>query len=466
MKVALGADHGGFDLKSSIAQQLRQLGHEVVDVGTSSREAVDYPLFAHAVAVEVASGRCDRGIMIDGAGIGSAMAANKVRGIRAALAYDLSSARNSREHNDANVLTLGAGLIGPRLAEQIVAAWLETACTEDRHLRRVAQIEEGVTASSVGGPTQSGTEAARGPRASRSDLLRGSPPGSLEISAPDLDRIARELQRILGSPSGFGSGGRSAGPSAAQDPESARRLLQLGARRIGGSPGDGRVPDDIAGYIDHTLLRPDATAAQITTLCAEAREYSFAAVCVNPVWIALVAKELRGSPVKACSVVGFPLGATPPENKALETRRAIRDGAKEIDMVIQIGALKGGDDETVGRDIRAVVEASRDGGAICKVIIEAAFLNDDEKRRACRLSRRAGAHFVKTSTGFGPGGATAADVALMAAEVSEAGMEVKAAGGVRTYTDAVKMIEAGATRIGSSAGVAIVHEARGARVGA
>ncbi len=442
MKIALGADHGGFDLKSSIAQQLRKLGHEVVDVGTSSREAVDYPLFAHAVAMEVAAGRCDRGIMIDGAGIGSAMAANKVRGIRAALAYDLSSARNSREHNDANVLTLGAGLIGPRLAEQIVAAWLETACTEDRHLRRVAQIEEGVKASAA------------------------VPPASPEISAHDLDRIARELQRILGSPSRFGGGGRSAGPSAAEDPESARRLLQLGARRIGGSPGDGRVPDDIAGYIDHTLLRPDATAAQITTLCAEAREYRFAAVCVNPVWIGLVAKELRGTPVKACSVVGFPLGATPPENKALETRRAIRDGAKEIDMVIQIGALKGGDDETVGRDIRAVVEASRDGGAICKVIIEAAFLNDDEKRRACRLSRRAGAHFVKTSTGFGPGGATAADVALMAAEVSEAGMEVKAAGGVRTYTDAVKMIEAGATRIGSSAGVAIVHEARGARVGA
>lgn len=451
MKIALGADHGGFDLKTTIAQQLRQLGHDVADVGTSSREAVDYPHFARAVAAEVASGRCERGIMIDGAGIGSAMAANKVPGIRAALAYDVSSARNSREHNDANVLTLGAGLIGPRLAEQIVAVWLETACTEERHRKRVAQIEE----------------RAPGPAGPAATTRPGASAASLDLSPQDLDRIARELQRILGSGlASLPAGAGRSGPTIAEDPESARRLLRLGARRIGGEPGQGRVPDDIAGFIDHTLLRPDATRSQIATLCQEAREYRFAAVCVNPVWIPLVAKELRGTPVKACSVVGFPLGATPPENKALETRRAIRDGAKEIDMVIQIGALKGGDDETVLRDIRAVVEACRDGGAICKVIIEAAFLNDDEKRRACRLSRRAAAHFVKTSTGFGPGGATAADVALMAAEVAEAGMEVKAAGGVRSYADAVKMIEAGATRIGSSAGVAIVHESRGARVGA
>lgn len=463
MKIALGADHGGFDLKATVAQQLRQLGHEVVDVGTSSREAVDYPRFARAVAAEVASGRCERGIMIDGAGIGSAMAANKVPGIRAALAYDLSSARNSREHNDANVLTLGAGLIGPRLAEQIVAVWLETACTEERHRKRVAQIEEGlaVTAKPAAGSSP-------GPFSSApSGGITGPTAALPDLSPQDLDRIARELQRILGSGlASLPAGSGGTGPSVAEDPESARRLLHLGARRIGGTPGQGRVPDDIARYIDHTLLRPDATRAQIVTLCQEAREYRFAAVCVNPVWISVVAKELRGTPVQACSVVGFPLGATPPENKALETRRAIRDGAKEIDMVIQIGALKGGDDETVLRDIRAVVEACRDGGAICKVIIEAAFLSDDEKRRACRLSRRAAAHFVKTSTGFGPGGATAADVALMAAEVAEAGMEVKAAGGVRSYADAVKMIEAGATRIGSSAGVAIVHESRGARVGA
>jgi deoxyribose-phosphate aldolase len=439
MKIALGADHGGFELKGLLAAHLKKLGHEVLDLGTSSSEAVDYPYFARAVGQEVAAGRCERGIVIDGAGIGSAMVANKIPGVRAALAYDLSSARNSREHNNANVLTLGAGLIGPRLAEQIVTVWLEAKCTEERHLRRVAMIEEPGAAPPAAGATPAVTPVRF--------------PASTDVSEEDLERIARELQRLL-----VGSSPR--GPRISEDPEAARRLLRLGVGRFGCASDHGRVPEDIASYIDHTILRPDATSEQIRKLCAEAREYRFAAVCINPMWVSLAAGQLRGTPVKVCSVVGFHLGATPSENKALETRRAIREGASEIDMVIQIGALKEGNDTSVLHDIRAVVEACRDGGAICKVIIEAAFLTDDEKRRACRLSRRAAAHFVKTSTGFGPGGATAHDVALMAEEVAEARMEVKAAGGIRTYTDAVKMIEAGATRIGASAGIAIVQESK------
>jgi deoxyribose-phosphate aldolase len=437
MRIAIGADHGGYALKESLVKHVNRLGHEVLDVGTSSSEVVDYPTFARAVAEAVACGRCERGIMVDGAGIGSAMVANKVPGVRAALAYDISSARNSREHNDANVLTLGAGLIGPRLAEEILGVWLEAACTEDRHRRRVAQIEGGAAPPAAAPAGSSGSE----------------------ISSADLDRIARELQKLL-------EGSAAVGPSVAESPDAARRLLALGARRIGSRPGAGRVPEDIAGYIDHTLLRPNATSEDIRKLCAEAREFRFAAVCVNPMWTDLVTRELRGTPVKTCSVVGFPLGATHGEAKAFEARRAIRDGAREIDMVIPIGSLKEGNDAHVLADIRAVVEASRDGGAICKVILETAFLNDEEKRRACRLARRAGAHFVKTSTGFGPGGATAADVALMAEAVAGAGMGVKASGGIRTYADAAKMIEAGATRIGASASVAIVQQARAERVGA
>jgi len=439
VRIAIGADHAGFELKEQLAKHLKDRGHEVQDLGTSSDEAVDYPRFARAVAEQVAKRDCERGIMIDGAGIGSAMAANKVAGVRAALAYDLSSARNSREHNDANLLTLGAGLIGPRLAEQIVDLWLETDCTAERHLRRVAQIETPEDKLSAVQPAASNESPAKAEQT--------------RISEEDLERIAREMERLL-------AGHCMQGPGVADSPETARRFLDLGVRRISNGPSSGRIPEDIAGYIDHTLLRADATAEEITKLCAEAREFNFAAVCVNPVWIPLAAKQLQRTKVEICSVVGFPLGATHPESKAMEARRAIREGAHEIDMVINVGALKGGNDESVLKDIRAVVEACRDGSAICKVIIEAALLTDDEKRRACRLARRARAHFVKTSTGFGPGGATAQDVTLMASEVAEAGMEVKAAGGIRSFVDAKKMIEAGASRIGASAGIAIVQEAQ------
>jgi deoxyribose-phosphate aldolase len=466
MRIALGADHAGYGLKEELAGHLKTQGHAITDVGTSSDEAVDYPVFAEAVARKVAAGLCERGIMVDGAGIGSAMAANKVPGVRAAVAYDLSSALNSREHNDANVLALGAGLIGPALARQIVDAWLAADCTEERHLKRVALIER---MEQPAEPAKASVPAGQ----------RGQQ-DAIEIDQADLDRIARQVESILSGPTPTPSAAGGAkpatearrpelsAPAVAQAPETARKLLELGVRRLSTGPEPGPIPEDIAAYIDHTLLKPDAAEAEIRQLCAEAREHGFAAVCVNPVWVPLVVSELKGSAVLTCSVVGFPLGATHPETKAFEARRAIREGAREIDMVINVSALKAGADEQVLKDIRAVVEACREGRAHCKVILETALLSDEEKRRACRLARRARAHFVKTSTGFGPGGATTHDVALMAAEVRPAGMQVKAAGGIRDYAAAAAMIEAGASRIGASAGVAIAQEAGAltARVGA
>jgi deoxyribose-phosphate aldolase len=212
--------------------------------------------------------------------------------------------------------------------------------------------------------------------------------------------------------------------------------------------------------IDHTLLKPDATRADIEELCREAAQFHFATVCVNPTWVALSAVRLAGTGVKVCSVVGFPLGATTPDVKGYETRRAIFDGAREIDMVINVGALKSGDLRAVERDIEAVTTPCRDCGALSKVIIEAALLTDDEKVTACTLAKAAGADYVKTSTGFGPGGATAADVALMRRVVG-AEMGVKAAGGVRDLDGLRAMIAAGASRVGASAGVKIVQQARG-----
>ena len=245
------------------------------------------------------------------------------------------------------------------------------------------------------------------------------------------------------------------------NPELVRSFIDLGADRIMHRGEGVAVPKDIAKYIDHTLLRPDATFDQITKLCNEAREFGFASVCINPCYVRHCAGLLRGSSAKVCTVIGFPLGANATETKALEARRAIRDGATEIDMVINVGALKSGKDDLVYRDIRAVVEACMDGGAICKVILETALLTDEEKTRGCQVARRARADFVKTSTGFGPGGATADDVALMSRAVSGTKMGVKASGGIRNLQDAQQMIRAGATRIGASAGVRIVKESQG-----
>jgi len=207
-------------------------------------------------------------------------------------------------------------------------------------------------------------------------------------------------------------------------------------------------------YIDHTLLKADASQEQIETLIEEAKKYDFASVCVNPTWVNFAAQALKATDVKVCTVIGFPLGANTPELKAFETSDAIQNGANEIDMVINIGALKSRNFDLVERDIRAVVEAAK--GTLVKVIIETCLLTDDEKVKACQIAQKAGADFVKTSTGFSTGGATVADVALMRKTVGP-DMGVKASGGARSYEDALAFIKAGATRIGASSGVAIME---------
>ncbi len=251
-----------------------------------------------------------------------------------------------------------------------------------------------------------------------------------------------------------------AAPAGPDPVDHVRRVVDAGATRIAASVGHVPADDGLAHYIDHTLLKPDATDAQIAQLCYEARKYNFAAVCVNPSKIRLCAQLLKDTPVKIATVVGFPLGATPPEVKAYETRQAIEDGAHEIDMVINIGALKSKDYALVARDIATVVRTAQAGGAITKVIIEAALLTDEEKVIACKLAKEAGAEYVKTSTGFASGGATVHDVALMRWAVGPE-MGVKAAGGIKTYAEAMQMIEAGATRIGASASVKIMQEQSG-----
>lgn len=216
------------------------------------------------------------------------------------------------------------------------------------------------------------------------------------------------------------------------------------------------VNKDLATYIDHTLLKPESTEVEVERLCEEAKQYKFAAVCVNPHWVRVAAKELQGCNVHVATVVGFPLGATTTFIKVAETRDAIASGATEIDMVLNIGALKSGDEVTVHNDIKQIVHAA-EGKASVKVIIETDLLTEDEKRLACRLAKEAGADFVKTSTGFGSGGATVEDIKLMREVVGET-VGIKASGGVRDTKTAQAMIDAGATRIGASAGIAIVSE--------
>ena len=234
-----------------------------------------------------------------------------------------------------------------------------------------------------------------------------------------------------------------------------RNVVAGGASRVGYHGQADDVPGDLARYIDHTLLRPDASAAEIDTLCAEAKEHGFAAVCINPTWVRRAAENLRGTDVAVASVIGFPFGAATAEVKAHEARRAIRDGAREIDMVINIGELKSGMLDAVRADIAGVSDACHESGAANKVIIETGLLTDAEKVVACRLAQQAKADFVKTSTGYAKGGATVFDVALMRETVGPK-MGVKAAGGIRTAEDVQDMIAAGATRIGASAGVKIV----------
>ncbi len=245
-------------------------------------------------------------------------------------------------------------------------------------------------------------------------------------------------------------------------PERMHRIVDAGAARIGLVLGQTASARDWASLIDHTLLKPEATEDDIKRLCEEAARFRFASVCVNPTWVRASACHLNGTSVPVCTVIGFPLGATLPDVKAYETRRAIFDGAREVDMVINVGALKSGDDCAVEHDIRSVVEVAHEFNVTCKVIIETALLTDDEKVRACLAAKRAGADFVKTSTGFAKGGATVADIALMRQTVG-AELGVKASGGVKGLEDARAMVEAGATRIGASVGVKIAQEASGAR---
>lgn len=236
----------------------------------------------------------------------------------------------------------------------------------------------------------------------------------------------------------------------------AKEIIAAGADRMSASEKLTKIDPAIAALIDHTILKADATRAGVVKVCREARQYSFASVCVNPYWVPLVRAELAGSPVKVCTVVGFPLGATMTEIKAAEAAAAVRAGAQEIDMVINVGALKSGDIDAVRNDIAEVVRVSHAGGAIVKVILETALLTGDEKAVASTLCKLAGADFVKTSTGFSTSGATANDVALMRQIVGPR-MGVKASGGIRTLEDVKAMTAAGASRIGASASVKIVE---------
>ena len=257
---------------------------------------------------------------------------------------------------------------------------------------------------------------------------------------------------------------RNWGVSGTRGPEETRMLAEAGASRVVATMGYCPASDGLASMIDHTLLKPDATRADVEMLCREAAQFCFASVCVNPNWVPLCRELLRGSGVKVCTVIGFPSGAHAPDVKAYEARRAVEQGAEEIDMVINIGALKSKDYALVEQDIRGVVQAgARD--TVVKVILETSLLTREEKIMACSLAKAADADFVKTSTGFAGGGATVEDIQLMRETVGPE-MGVKASGGVRTRDDAEKMVAAGATRLGASAGVKIVRgEADGASKG-
>jgi deoxyribose-phosphate aldolase len=281
-----------------------------------------------------------------------------------------------------------------------------------------------------------------------------------------ITRVTNEVMERLGiRPGGAASVASAAAPGECDPctacglcvekrPDDVDSIVASGADRISAAAGVGAAGGRLAGLIDHTLLSPAASRDEISRLCEEARRCGFASVCINPCYVPLCAQLLRMTNVKVCTVVGFPLGANRSEVKAFETSRAIEDGAQEVDMVANIGAIKSSDFELVERDIRSVVDACR-SIVVSKVIIEAALLTDEEKTVVCGLARAAGADFVKTSTGFGPGGATPHDVALMRAAVGE-DMGVKAAGGIRDLETAREMIAAGASRIGASASVKIV----------
>lgn len=290
-----------------------------------------------------------------------------------------------------------------------------------------------------------------------------------QLDEAAIERIIEGITRqvlilVREGPARTNGNGKHANLSAGNFSDHVRPVIDAGADRVASTLGVAPTDGQVAHLIDHTLLKPDASQDEIAQLCYEARKYNFASVCVNPSYVKLCAQLLKGSSVDVCTVVGFPLGATPTDVKVFEAQQAIRDGATEVDMVINVGAVKSKDYELVQRDIASVASACHAGNAILKVIIEAALLTDEEKVTASQLAKVAGADFVKTSTGFGPGGATVEDVALMRRVVGP-DLGVKAAGGIKTAEDARRMIEAGATRIGASASVKIVGGSPEARSG-
>jgi deoxyribose-phosphate aldolase len=279
----------------------------------------------------------------------------------------------------------------------------------------------------------------------------------IKMRQSEIDKI---IQNILGELPGVAckNGICTDGLCVVHNRDGVNNIVRNGAERVSASIGieaAGGIETDLAKMIDHTLLKPEATKEQVIELCAEAKKYSFASVCVNPSFVPICAKLLRDTPVKVCTVIGFPLGATSSAAKSFETHQALRDGAREIDMVINIGMLKSKDYDYIENDIFGVVMTAKRYGALVKVIIETGLLTDEEKIKACLLAKRAGADFVKTSTGFAKGGATAGDIALMRKVVGSA-MGVKASGGVRTREEALAMVASGADRIGASASVKIV----------
>lgn len=402
--IAIGADHGAFGVKEILKSYLIAAGYKVTDVGTDNgTTAVDYPDFAYAVARKVLSGECERGIMLDGAGIGSSMTCNKVHGIRAALCWNEKTIVNSRQHNNANVLTMGSGMHEPGEICSLAGLWLQTGFEGGRHWPRINKMMA--------------IEKNRRRKMDQDELAE-------KITKEVMNRL-KELMKDQGA----------------------------GMAANSGSP-QGITPEELAGYIDHTLLKPGAVNAQFDQLVSEALKYRFYSVCVNSSWVPYVAKKLRGSEVKICSVVGFPLGEMDSRSKAFETRNAIANGAHEIDMVMNVSALKSRNLKLVEEDIRAVKRACR-SNTVLKVIIETSLLTDEEKVLACEIARKADAGFVKTSTGFGGGGANVHDIELMRRVVGP-DMGVKASGGIKDFKSAADLIRAGANRIGAGASVQIV----------
>ena len=449
--IAVASDHGGFALKQAIVRHLTGKGVAVKDVGTHSTEACDYPVFARAAAEAVARGEATAGVIVDGAGIGSSMVANKIPGVRAAMAFDLATANNAREHNDANVLTLGAGYLAEDLALRIVDVFLSTQCTVDRHKRRVADDRR----ARPGAPPSGGRpdpDPAHGPGLDEPAVSRGR-----HRPRADREPVAPGRRRRPGGASCASC--TACGNCVAKRADTVRAILDRhpGARVTAGL-GVGQVPTDLAKLIDHTLLKPDATYAQIDTLCDEALKFGFASVCVNPVHVRRCA---AGSAARPCSCARSSASRSAPRPPRARRSRGDAPSATARASSTWSSTSAPSSPATTAPSTTtsgSCREVAREGGVLLKVIIETALLTDEEKVAACVAAKKARAHFVKTSTGFAKGGATVHDVALMAEAVDHK-LGVKASGGVGSAADARKMVLAGATRIGASVGVKIVREA-------